>query len=367
MSSLALALFLSLTQGPAAGGDTPRTEPPRPLVVGQPAPEFALESWERPPGEVRRTSGSGSVALDPAEVTLGQMRSAPTLAGLGGLVCVVQRYGRPAQGPALELVEANRDSGALLLFLASEEERVAAHELLAHEGLPVLIGILAPGTTSPYARAETLVIGRSGELVSMGSAPRELEKAVFAALARPAGLALERALDASLESVLELYWSGRYTQARKELARRLEALTKSGNAASPLGDDVRYLAERIDDLEQALLTEVDEARAASEIERLVDLDLVLARGFEGASARRAEDGIKALVASSLHATRLYDYKKLLELLEKRPPYFPRREDGGGRALAKKLESFLRSTANDARAQQHARALLQRFQARHGDG
>jgi len=334
--------------------------------LGQPAPAFGVERWDRPAGEVRNSTKSGSGAPDPAVAMLGKLRGTIELADLAGLVCLVQTAAGPARETARLLAEANRDRGTLLVLLGTEVELPELRTLLERESTPGLLGVLEATTNSPYARGATAVIGRSGELVTVSAVPKELEKAVLEALGRPAALPLERPLDTSLAPALEAYWTGRYSEARKQATRALERARKGGAADAGLQADAEHLLARVDELETALLARADRALADSDIEALVELDLVLARGFEGASAKRADEGLRSLLAFSLHAMRLHDYRKLLELLEKRPTYFPRSDEDGGRSLAKKLVSFLRSTSNDALAQQRARGLLERYRRRFGE-
>jgi len=353
MSGLLLAACVLLARGA-----------PAPQALGQPAPAFGIERWDRPAGEVRNSSRTGSFAPDPAVAVLGKLGSTPALADLAGLVVLVQTTAAPARDTAYALAEANRDRGTLLVWLGTEAELPELRDRLAHESMPGLVGVLELTTDSPYARGATAVIGRSGELVAVSAVPKELEKAVLEALARPAALPLERPLDASLAPALAAYWTGRYAEARKQATRTLEKAQKSG--ASALQEDAGHLLERLDELERTLLARVDRALSASDVEALVELDLVLARGFEGASAKRADEAIRTLLAHSLHAIRLHDCRKLQELLEDRPTYFPRSDEDGGRNLAKKLVSFLRSTSNDALSQQRARGLLERYRRRFGE-
>lgn len=354
MSGLLLAACVLLAQGS-----------PAPRGIGQPAPAFGIETWDRPAGEVRNVSSGGRVAPDPAAAVLGKLRGTIELADLAGLVCLVQTTAGPARKTAHALAEANRDRGTLLVLLGTEVELPELRTQLERESTPGLVGVLEATTSSPYARGATAVIGRSGELVAVSAVPKELEQAVLEALARPAALPLERPLDASLAPALEAYWTGRYGEARKHATRARERARKGGTAAA-LQADAEHLLARVDELETALLARADRALADSDVETLVELDLVLARGFEGASAKRADEGLRSLLAFSLHAVRLHDYRKLLELLEDRPTYFPRSDEDGGRGLAKKLVSFLRSTSNDALAQQRARGLLERYRSRFGE-
>jgi len=357
-------------QEPVAAAPAP--DPILGLIPGQPAPEFRADSWHLtndPNKVVKKVSGSGLSGMPDLDESLAELKGDPTLAKLRGRVLLVHRTAL-ADGirwnRAVELVEANRDRGAALVSFVPAADAPGAVERLKNEELDGPVGILGPESKSPYARDEFALLGRSGELIALSAKFEDIEAAFAKALERPTALALERTLAAALKPALDDYWSGRFHAAREQAERLAKKHEKAAtDEERQLRADAQYLATRVEALERELAAKVADARAGSSIERLVDLDLVLARGFKGASAKAAEEALKQFVAQSLTSMRMYDYRKYLELVEKRPLYFPRRDDGAGKALVKKLEGFLKTSSNDAAAQQRARSLIERYRKRHG--
>lgn len=356
-------------------------EPPEPapvLQVGQPAPEIVLAGTDRwlaaeksPSGGVVRkeSSGSGSVGQDELEKRLAAIKGDPSLAALHGSVVVVHRSAladEPRWKALIELVDANRDRGCVLVSLTDDADAQRAAERLKNEGMPSPVGVVAAESTSVFARPEVAVVGRSGELVALSAKLDEVSAAFARALDRPTSLAIERPLAPSLLPALGEYWNGRWWAARdaaeKALAKAEKGATDDERRAA---EDARYLAKQIDGQAKELVAEAARARADGAVEALVDLDLVLQRGFKGDVAKTAAEHLKSFVAQSLLAMRILDYRKYLDLVEKRPLLFPRREDGAGKKLAKELESFLKQSSNDATSQQRARGLVKRFRERHG--
>lgn len=356
----------------AHGAVQSATPTPALLVVGQRAPDVFPDRWQVKKKNgvvVKNTSANGGLAgMGDLEQMLASMQGDPSLDKLHGATVIVHRT--PLANAArwkqvLDLAEANRDRGALAIAIVAEEDATAATQRLENEGLAWPVGVVGPDPISPYARDEFALIGPSGELVALTTRFEDIEAVFDDVLARPSTLPLERVLAVPVAPLLADYWTGRYAVARDaadRLAKKLERGTSEDDKRAAA--DAAYLVDRIDAQQKELVAEAAKARADAAIERLVDLDEIFSRGFRGPVSRTAADALKLLVAQSLMSVRMYDWQKFRELTAKRPLYFPRRDDATARKLVKQLEAFVKSSSNDAAAQQRSRALIERFRQRH---
>lgn len=382
---LPLVLVTSLAQDPVPvpplpgppNPGAPKQDAPAPVwQVGQPAPAFQVDRWNGSApkdGKTERsstTSSSGGGAEQ--DVLLKRMQSIdgqPSLEHLHGLVLVVHRTpSSNAQrwNALVELVDANRDRGAAIVSFVEEADAQFVQDRLKGEGLPCPVGVLGAESKSIWARDEVAVVGRSGELLCSSTKLDDVAKAFEAALDCCSAERVERPLAPALLPALADYFESRYAKAR-DGAEALLKKAESGKTddAARVAADAKYLLQRIDGQEKELVAACAKALADGDVERLVDLDLVLSKGCKGDVAKAASEPLRKVQAQSLLANRVIDYRKYLGLVEKRPLLFPRRDDAAGRKLVKELESFLKQTANDAVSQQRARGLVQRYKARHG--
>lgn len=362
---------------PAPGQDAPAEVAPTPVwQVGQPAPAFQVDRWGAAPPKEGKTehnssssSGGGGVEQDPLAKRMQSLQGEPALEKLHELVLVVHRTpssNAPRWSALVELVEANRDRGAAIVSFTAEADLQSVQDRLKGEELPCPVGVLGPESKSIWARDEVAVVGRSGELLCSSAKLEDVAKAFEKALECFPAEPIERPLAPALLPVMTDYFEGRYAKARAGA----EAASKKAEGgkvddATRLAADAKYLLQRVDAQEKELVAACAKELADGNVERLVDLDLVLSKGCKGDIARAASEQLKKIQAQSLLANRVIDYRKYLGLVEKRPLCFPRRDDAAGKKLVKDLESFLKQTANDAVSQQRARGLVQRFKARHG--
>lgn len=346
--------------------------------VGQPAPAFEVDRWAshaKQDGTTERRSSSsssgGAAEADRLVQRMQSMQGEPTLAKLHGLVLVVHRTktADAARWNALiELVDANRDRGMAIVSFTAEEDAQYVQDRLKGEELPCPVGVLGPESKSLWAREEIAVVGRTGELLCSTTKLEEVAKVLERALGCCSAERVERPLASVLLPAMEDYFESRYAKARDSagaIAKKAEAGKLDDTAR--VAEDARYLLQRIDAQERELVAACAKALADGDVERLVDLDLVLAKGCKGDVAKTASEALKKIQAQSLLVNRVIDYRKYLGLVEKRPLLFPRRDDTAGKKLVKELEAFLKQTANDAVSQQRARGLVQRWRARHGGG
>lgn len=390
---LPLALVLSLAQDPAPvpplpplpgssepsapKQDAPKEDAPAPVwMLGEPAPAFQVDHWAGTApkdGKTEKSSSSsnsgGGGEQDVLLQRMQRLQGEPTLEQLHGLVLVVHRT--PSSNAArwnalVELVDANRDRNLALVSFVAEDDAQFVQDRLKGEDLACPVGVLGPESKSIWARDEIAVVGRTGELLCASTKLEDVLKAVEKALDCCSAVRLERPLAPALLPAMADYFESRYAKARDGA----EAVLKKAEAgklddAARVAADAKHLLARIDAQEKELVAASQKALADGQVERLVDLDLVLSKGCKGDVAKAASELLKKIQAQSLLANRVIDYRKYLGLVDKRPLLFPRRDDGAAKKLVKDLESFLKQTANDAVSQQRARGLVQRYHARHG--
>ncbi|MBK7875025.1 MAG: hypothetical protein IPJ77_04615 [Planctomycetes bacterium] len=357
--------------------DAPKEDAPAPVwQVGQPAPAFQVDRWAGAAPKDGKTekssstsSSGGGAEPDVLLQRIQKLNGEPTLDALHGLVLIVHRT--PSSNSArwnalVELVDANRDRNAAIVSFVEESDAQFVQDRLKGEELPCPVGVLGPESKSIWAHDEIAVVGRTGELVCSSTKLDEVAKAFEKALDCCSAERIERPLAPALLPAMADYFESRYAKAR-DGAESVLKKSESGKLddAARVAADAKHLLARIDAQEKELVAACAKALAEGNVERLVDLDLVLSKGCKGDVAKAASEQLKKIQAQSLLANRVIDYRKYLGLVDKRPLLFPRRDDGAAKKLVKELESFLKQTANDATSQQRARGLIQRYKARHG--
>jgi len=350
-----------------ARAQAPETEP----VVGRLAPELGAAKLHWRPRAISvlaRRMGPDQTRIIWITDTIKDLVEPPTLKALDGLVLIVHHTSTAEVerwSSLIDLAEANYDRGALLVSVATDEEKelVAARHHSA-DSLGIVVG-LAQSPESPYSGATISVVGRNGELVARTLDMEALGTAVEQAMQRPRAGRLDRALAPEFDPALRDYWNGRFSKARDQ-ARRI--LGKHERAADPAGtrlrEDAAHLIEVVDQLEQRLLERV---RGCIEHKSVVELFVsapVLAHGFDGPQARIGMSERARL----RHDPKFSDVANGLEeeakLLDARPLYFPRRCEPKHEAYAKRLAALVKDPPPlDGDGKESARALLARYRAR----
>lgn len=351
-----LALVLSIpVQEPAApqGG--------APLVVGQPAPDLAIERWVVEP---KPAASLGSEAR-PDKKGFASGSFAPQRWSSWHEARLVVRAGASERNALLaDLASACADRELVVVAWTSAAEEAKSKELVAALGEKVWLGVPKPESVLGELAPEACVIGPSGELVWTGALKEEkaLLAAVAEALERPKARPLGAPLARELAPVLSDYWKGSWSKARAA-ADKLAKKPAEGDAALRVQSDAKRVVVAIDELEKDLGDAARDAAGKSKLAELVEIESLLVAGLPGAVQKRVSEAIQEQAKKSMLGGTADDARKWLDLAARRPLFFPAREDGGGERYAHDLEQFVKRSANNAGPQQRALTLIERWKQR----
>ncbi len=343
-------------------------------AVGQPAPEPALAAWI---DDV--ASKDGTKKLEQTVRSAGDVptsRKAKTLAELADHVVIVHTFAWGdglSVGKALPLIRdllaANSDRRLAAIgicdFVETETARGNAKSLFLEH--PIAIEKFEeshPPFVDPklHPPCWAFVVGRGGGLRWQGDPARD-EKAFLTAvkdaLEVPEVAAVGRPLHERLAKALAEYYAGRLSRALSLAMDERDAAQKSADKAG-LGD-AQMLEKTVHESQLIWLRDLENAAAKQDSTAYVALVRACRLGFaKGDVAKDLERLDREAHKDGFFEMRLIDSQKYFEMFEERPILFPARKDAAGEKFAKKLESFVRSTANSTEETRSAKALADRY-------
>ncbi|MCC7172107.1 MAG: hypothetical protein IT459_16805, partial [Planctomycetes bacterium] len=264
-----------------------------------------------------------------------------------------------------DLAVANEDRQLFVLALGAEADSEELDQQWRTAGVPGALGFVKEHAlyADPARGAKsTFVVGRSGELVWLGD-PSKDEKGFVAALdvaldRRPAPRITPPSVDA-LGPALVDYYAGRFDKARAA-AKKLAATKAKTDEQKQLVEAAAEVVQAVDEHERVLASRVKLAGGMTKVGELVELDAILKAGFKAPTANLAEEALTESAGRSLMGISKDDYEVWLDLSRRRPVFFPRRTDDGGKKFADELEQYVRRSSNSLEPTQRARELLERF-------
>lgn len=356
LPSAVLALVVSL-----AAQEATAPQSGAPLLVGQPAPDLAIDHWVVEP---RKPTQAGAEVRPDKKGFAGGSWAPQRWSNWHEAKLVVRASATERNALLADLASACADRELAVLAWTSAADEAKSKELVQALGDRVWLGIPKSASVLGELAPEVCVIGPSGELVWTGAVKEEkaLLAAVGEALARPKARPLGAACANELVPVLADYWKGAWSKARAA-ADKLARKPAEGDAALRAQADAKRVLVAIDELEKDLDAAARDAAAKSKLAELVEIEALLVSGLPGAVQKRVSDEVKELSGKSMLGGTADDARKWLELAARRPLCFPVREDGGGERYSHELEQFVKRSSNSAAPQQRAQTLIERWKQR----
>lgn len=344
-----LALFFP-AQEPAAAA-------PAAFTVGQPAPDLQIERWVVEPKPKTSSSSSSGTGKRGEAVVTGSMQRWST----HHEAKIVFHAPLAATMPLLaELAEAGADRALSAVGWTIADDEAKAKEELKRLGEGAWLGVPKSGGPLGPLAPELLVLGPNGELVWAGGAKDEkaFTAAVDEALARPKAKPLGAPLAPEFAAALTEYWKGAWGKARSAA----DKLVKKGGSEALVADGKRIVAA-VDELERDLGVAAQDAAGKTQMHELVEIEWLLGTGLPGPTQKRVSEMVKEISGKSLQGGSADDARKWLEIADRRPLFFPARNDAAGERYAKELEQFVKRSSNLTGPQQRAVGLLERWKQR----
>jgi len=348
------------------------------LELGLPAPDLALASWIEPGAhgsETGKTSESSyDSGDDPGEQASGQKgERRGQVRRYHGYPLVIHTLAWNDDASTSEvlplmcdLVYANADRGIAMIGVASDAGEDTPDRELPY---PVARADLAD-STSPYidvaanGLSHAFVIGPNGALLWRGDPlkkQRDFLKAVQAAYARTVVMPLETAMHAELEKAVTGYLAGDL----KDALSRSRKLSRGKD--EELTSDATALAQLIQTTQADWLNEVEQHGASGPDLRYFECVRAIRTSLAKTDAIEELDALEKVVKKKKYwRLRVEDLNNWLELCDERPALFPARVSKAGKAHAKDLEKFKRSTFNSNQGTRAADALLARYERAQGE-
>jgi len=346
LSTVALTLFTSAA--PLVGSGPP---------AGSVAPEPGFRSWIQRKGATK--------------VTLEALRGRVVLLHTFAWNCAsCRKVGIPL---VVDLLAANEDRGLSVVSVTTPAFPEETKKVIEGFGVRHPVAMEQPlGGPNPYVDGMAnpityvFVVGRNGDVVWRGDPSTELEECVAAvarALDQPSGRALERTLHAELAEPVRLYFAGEWNAALKA-ARKLGLKhgRRSKGDSPTIAADAAYLQERITGLGDTLLSELEQAVAAGEAERIARTRHELATLLrKSAWSKQAEAVLERLDDDDTLSAAVEAAESWRELAAARPALFPvRTDDKTVVRYAKALRRFVEKEA-ESPYRERAEARLSRWE------